>query len=193
MADWKKDLSKHSSYAGGGGTVKKCACGRDINRPGTDICGVCYSKQKNGTGSPTTVFHSSTVQASSLPIEYLAGGYFIEKNGKSYIKEEVFIKWAIEVSTALKQQLLTPAAIRRYFSKLRAIEYKYKADRDFELAREGIFAFSRDVHYTENRGVTPPLFTQFIEANAKEAKKDAQHFRAFVEHFQSVVAYFKER
>jgi len=40
---------------------------------------------------------------------------------------------------------------------------------------------------------TPHLFSLFIERNIQEAKKGGEHFRAFVEHFQSVVAYFKDK
>jgi len=184
VVDWKKDLGKLSSEHGGGG-VKKCACGKEITRPGSDICGVCFSKKKNSPNGPPIV--------AKLRDGYLDGGYFYTKNDKNYIREDVFIKWAQDISYDLKQQGLTSAAIRRFFSKLRAVEHKYKMTRDFELAREGIYAFVRDVTYTENRGVTPSLFSKFIEKNISEAKKSPDHFRAFIEHFQSVVAYFKDK
>lgn len=194
MADWKEKLGNHPSYSGGG-QMKKCACGREITRPGTDICGVCYSKQKQGSNTASTqhTYSGGSSTTATLPKGYLDGGYFETKNSKQYIREEVFITWAKEMSASLKSEGLTPAAIRRFFSKLRAIEYKFKTTRDFDLAREGIYAFSRDVAYTENRGVTKFLFTKFIELNCAEAKKDAEHFKAFVEHFQSVIAYFKEK
>lgn len=167
----------------------KCKdCGKPLKDPKFTYCWDCNAKHKAGDGG-----HVIAPAATGLPKGYLVGGYFETQNGKQYIREEVFIAWAKEVSAALKADGLTPAAIRRFFSKLRAIEYKFKTTRDFNLAREGIYAFSRDVAYTENRGVTKPLFSKFIELNCAEAKKDAEHFRAFVEHFQSVVAYFKEK
>lgn len=183
--DWKKDLGKLSNEHGGGG-VKKCACGNIINKEGARQCHQCYKKTKEGGGSPMAA-------PPKLPDGYLNGGYFEVKNNKNYIKEDVFIKWAQELSNSLKQQGLTSAAIRRFFSKLRAVEHKYKMTRDFDLAREGIYAFVRDVTYTENRGVTPSLFSKFIEKNISEAKNSPDHFRAFIEHFQSVVAYFKDK
>ena len=189
MGDWKKDLSKHPSNSGGEALAKKCACGKDISKPGSDICGVCYMRKKNSQGTP----HGSTSAGAKLPVGYLDGGYFNTINEKRYIKEEVFITWARVVSNDLKQQGLTSAAIRRYFSKLRAIEYKFKMNHDFNSAQEGLYAFIRDVSYTENRGVTPPLFSRFIETNVTEAKKSSDHFRAFIEHFQSVVAFFKDK
>ena len=190
MGDWKKDLGKHSSYSGGGSSVKKCEkCGKPLKDDKFKFCFACNEVMKAGGGGG---FPS---HASKLRDDYLEGGYFDEKNGKNYIKENVFIKWAQEVSSDLKLQSppMTSAAIRRYFSKLRAIEYKYKMNHDFDLAREGIYAFARDVSYTENRNVTPVLFSRFIEKNIAESKKSPEHFRAFVEHFQSVVAYFKDK
>jgi CRISPR-associated protein Csm2 len=191
MGDWKTQLDKHPSNKGGGGG-KKCAtpgCEKILKDDKFTYCWDCNAKHKAGDGG-----HGGIPPiVATLPKGYLAGGYFETKNGKQYIREEVFITWVKEMSAALKAEGLTPAAIRRFFSKLRAIEYKFRTTKDFDLAREGIYAFSRDVAYTENRGVTKPLFSKFIELNCTEAKKDAEHFRAFVEHFQSVVAYFKEK
>lgn len=187
MGDFRSQLERHPSNTGGG-SVKKCACGREINRPGTDICGVCYKKKQEQGAS-----QGYSAPQVKLRDGYLSGGYFDTRNGKNYIKEDVFIKWAKDVSVDLKQQGLTSAAIRRFFSKLRAVEYKFKINHDFDSAREGLFAFVRDVSYTENRNVTPTLFSQFIGVNIELAKKDADHFRAFIEHFQSVVAYYKDK
>jgi len=187
MNDWKKDLVKHFGGSTGGVLMKKCACGAPIKDERFDQCFKCSQKNQGKQDS------GYAAQGSALPKGYLEGGYFETKDGKNYIKEAVFIAWAREVSNALKVQGLTAAAVRRFFSKLRAVEYKYKTNHDFNLAREGIYAFVRDVSYTENRGVTPVLFSRFIEANVEQAKMDAEHFRAFVEHFQSVVAYFKDK
>ena len=172
--------------------MKKCACGAVIKDERFSQCYACSQKNR---GAQHVSSNTPQATIAALPSGYLSGGYFEFKDGKNYIKEEVFISWAKEISIALKQQNppLTSAAIRRFFSKLRAVEYKYKTNHDFNLAREGIYAFVRDVSYTENRGVTPALFSRFIEANVEQAKKDAEHFRAFVEHFQSVVAYFKDK
>lgn len=190
MGDWKTQLGKHPSNASGGGG-KKCAtpgCGKILKDDKFKYCFSCNEAMKSGGGTGSAVSASSALRDG-----YLSGGYFETKNGKNYIREDVFIKWAREVSSDLRQQGLTSAAIRRFFSKLRAVEYKFKMNHDFDSAREGLYAFVRDVSYTENRNVTPQLFSRFIEANIAEAKKDTEHFRAFIEHFQSVVAYFKDK
>lgn len=85
MADWKEKLGNHPSYSGGG-QMKKCACGREITRPGTDICGVCYSKQKQGSNTASTqhTYSGGSSTTATLPKGYLDGGYFETKNGKPY-------------------------------------------------------------------------------------------------------------
>lgn len=183
MGDWKTDLGKYSSGTGGG-AVKKCKCGKSINNPKFDLCYDCSQKARSPEAVP---------QSASLPVGYLEGGYFEEKNGKKYIKEAVFIGWAKDISAGLRQQGLSPTSIRNFFNKLRAVEFKYKVSKDFDLAKQDIYSFSRDVKYTENRKVTPTLFTEFIERNAELAKRDPLHFKAFVEHFQSVIAFYKEK
>lgn len=171
MEDWKKKLEK-------AGSPKVCKdCKGPLKDPKFTYCLACNKKHSPSAG---------------LPADYLIGGYFNAINDKNYIKEEVFMRWAKDTSTALREKKMTAAAIRRFFSKLRAIEYKYKMTHDFELARVGLYSFPSDASYTENRRVTPPLFTEFIEKNIAEAKKDTEHFRAFVEHFKCVIAYFKE-
>jgi CRISPR-associated protein Csm2 len=183
MGDWKTDLRKYLAGTGGG-AVKKCKCGKTINNPKYDLCYDCNQKSR-GT--------EAALQPPKLPDGYLEGGYFDEKKEKKYIKEAVFISWAKDVSAALRQQGMSPTAIRNFFNKLRAVEFKYKVGKDFDLARQDIFSFCRDVKYTENRGVTPALFTAFIEQNVELAKQDPLHFKAFVEHFQSVIAYYKSK
>ncbi len=180
MGDLKSQLEKHSGYKGE--VTDKCKCGK-TKKPEFPTCWECSQKAKGGSGIITP----------GLRAGYLDGGYFEVKNGKNYIKESVFIKWAQDVSADLKKQSMSPTAIRNFFNKLRAVEYNYKATKDFDRTRQDIYAFCRDVKYTENRGVTPELFTKFIEVNIAEAKKDDEHFKAFVEHFQSVIAYFKDK
>jgi len=188
MGDWQKNWGKLSNHSGGGGTKKCQKCGKPLKDDKYQYCWDCNQKMRTGGGV-------AGVPASKLPDGYLSGGYFIANKDKNYIRKEVFIDWAQDVSQALKQQTpaMTSAAIRRFFSKLRAVEYKYKMNQEFDLAKEGIYAFVRDVTYTENRGVTPSLFSRFIEKNVDEARKSPDHFRAFIEHFQSVVAYFKDK
>jgi CRISPR-associated protein Csm2 len=183
MGDMRGELDKHFGHGGG---QDKCKCGKPKKQE-FPTCWECSQKARGGGHA------SSSTATIKLRDGYLEGGYFDIKNGKNYIKEAVFIKWAQDVSADLKQQGMSPNAIRNFFNKLRAVEYNYKSTKDFDRTRQDIYTFCRDVKYTENRGVTPLLFTSFIEANIAEAKKDADHFKAFIEHFQSVIAYFKDK
>lgn len=183
MGDMKSQLGKHFNQEG---SQDRCKCGKP-KKPDFPTCWECSQKARGGGNT------HSFASVPKLRDGYLAGGYFEVKNEKNYIKEDVFIKWAQDVSADLKQQGMSPTAIRNFFNKLRAVEYNYKSTKDFDRTRQDIYAFCRDVKYTENRGVTPLLFSSFIETNIAEAKKDAEHFKAFVEHFQSVIAYFKEK
>ncbi len=185
MRDWKSDLAKKHGDGKGGGEVKKCKCGKTISNPKFDLCYDCSQKAR---GSQQIISNSS---GAKLPEGYLQGGYFEEKNGKKYIREEVFVSWAQNVSEALRSSGLLPTAIRKFFTKLRAIEHKYKVSRDFDLVIQDLHSFHRDVKYAESRNVATPLFTGFIEKNSSLAKSDPEHFKAFVEHFQSVIAYYK--
>lgn len=175
----------------------KCACGKEKEDSSKRSCSDCFKKWKNAQNvSSSTNNAAKTANHSSppagLPTGYLSGGYFEKKNDKDYLREEVFIEWAKKVSQALQAQKMTSAATRRFFNKLRAVEYEYKnkQDKDFDRVREKLSAFPRDVAYTENRGVTPHLFTRFIELNIAQAKESPKHFDGFIEHFQSVIAYF---
>jgi CRISPR type III-A-associated protein Csm2 len=184
MRDMKSEMGK--SFSQSAGAYDRCSCGKRklSNFP---TCRDCAQKGKSNS------YQSSNKNAKSLRDGYLADGYFEIKNGKKYIKEAVFIKWAQDVSADLRSEGLSPTAIRNFFNKLRAVEHNYKVSNDFDKTRQEIYSFCRDVKYTENRGVTPELFTKFIDANIALAKEDPEHFKAFIEHFQSVIAYFKDK
>jgi len=183
MGDIKSEMSKRFEQSN---SSAFCSCGKRKD-PKFPTCRDCSTKGK------FNAYQSSNRKAIALRDGYLTGGYFETKNGKNYIKEAVFIKWAQDISADLRGERLSPTAIRNFFNKLRAVEHNYKVSKDFDKTRQDIYSFCRDVKYTENRGVTPELFTKFIDANIALAKKDPEHFKAFIEHFQSVIAYFKDK
>ncbi|MEI6125150.1 MAG: type III-A CRISPR-associated protein Csm2 [Pseudomonadota bacterium] len=186
MRDIKSQLQNRGGTSETGGTKKCSKCGKPLKDPKFTLCFSCNQAERGAN-------QNSTGGDRGLAHDYLEGGYFDEKNGKKYIKEAVYITWAQDVSAALRNQNMSPTAIRNFFNKLRAVEFKYKVNKDFDLAKQDLFAFCRDVKYTENRSVTPALFTIFIEKNIELAKVDSLHFKAFIEHFQSVIAYFKNK
>lgn len=184
MRNLKSEMNKSSNKQTI--TGDRCSCGKP-KKSNYPTCYDCAQKRKS------VASQSLKSRTSALRDGYLAGGYFEIKNGKNYIKEDVFINWAQEISADLRREGLSPTAIRNFFNKLRAVEHNYSVTKDFDKTRQDIYSFCRDVKYTENRGVTPELFTKFIDSNITLAKKDPEHFKAFIEHFQSVIAYFREK
>lgn len=182
MGDWKQQLQKVETTS-----VRKCVCGKIIKKQGEERCYDCYLKAKAGSGA-----NVATQSVLTLPKDYLNGGYFEQKDGKGYIKEEVFMSWAKDISTLLAQQGMTASTIRKFFTKLRAIESKFKSTKDFNLARQDMCAFIPAVTYATERGVAPHLFKTFIANNVEIARADEANFMAFIKHFESVIAYFKE-
>lgn len=188
------------------GTCRTEGCNKPTTEERHPFCPDCNRKKNQAAAGSSKVVSSGNNKVSvatppspvppsvsGFPENYLPDGYFNKINGKLYIKEEVFTSWAIDVSTKLKLQKMTSTKLRGFFTKLRSVEYRYKeAGRDFERAKEKLYSFKRDAKNSENKGVTPELFTKFIDKNIDLATKDMEHFMAFVEHFQSVIAYFKD-
>lgn len=132
---------------------------------------------------------SSRSHAELAP-DYLKNGYFNE-NGR--LREEIFTLDAENVAAVLSANEMTSAAIRRFFNKLRGIDARFKSSRDFESTKEDLYGFYPQAAYAVGRKVAPEQFRKFIEKNIKLAVIDEKHYKGFVEHFQSVVAYFKEK
>jgi CspA family cold shock protein len=123
--------------------------------------------------------------------DYLANGYFEEKDGKRYLRPEVLDTLAIDVAKVLGNQGMKPHQMRRFFNKARGIESKLERVKDFETMKADIYGFKRDVAYQVGRKVVPEEFQQFINRNVELAVQDEASFRqGFMEHFESVLAYF---
>lgn len=139
-------------------------------------------------GSPARQGQAEST-STGLGSNYLKDGYF---NDSGYLREEIYTTEATRVAGVLSSKNMTSAALRRFFNKLRGIDSRFKSGSDFEEIKPGLYAFQRDVAYAVGRGVVPEEFRQFINTNIRLAIIDPKHFKGFVEHFQSVLAYFKE-
>lgn len=131
--------------------------------------------------------------AQGLGGDYLKNGYFHFVNGKPYLREEIFTTEAELVARVLSTKGMTSASLRRFYQKVMGINQRFKDTGDFEEAKPCLFSLYPNAAdaVTRNNNV-PEEFRQFINKNVKLATKDAYHFKGFVEHFQSVLAYFKE-
>ena len=121
---------------------------------------------------------------------YLKNGYF--KDG--YLRKEIFTDEAVKVAEKLAEKGMSKAALRRFYNKLRGIYARYKDTRNFEEIKPALYSFypnATDATMRNNNNV-PYEFRHFININVALAEKDPEHLKGFVEHFQSVLAYFKE-
>lgn len=116
-------------------------------------------------------------------------GYFDEKN---YLRAGIFKEEAKEVANILADLKMTPTSLRAFYNKLKEIESRYKANKDFDLIKPSLYAFERDVAYQVSRGVVPNEFRKFININADLASRGPKELNGFVEHFLSVLSYFKD-
>jgi CRISPR type III-A-associated protein Csm2 len=95
------------------------------------------------------------------------------------------------VAKVLGNQGMKSHQLRRFFNKARGIESKLDREKDFEAIKEDIYGFKRDVAYQVGRGMVPEDFQRFIDRNVELAVQDEASFRrGFLQHFESVLAYF---
>jgi CRISPR-associated protein Csm2 len=116
-----------------------------------------------------------------------------EKQLKKVVRPEVVDELAISVAKVLgnAKPEMKSHQLRRFFNKMRAIEAKLDTVESFELVKSDILGFKRDVAYAAGRDVVPSEFKHFIDRNVELAAQSEENFRqGFIEHFQSVLAYF---
>jgi len=122
--------------------------------------------------------------------EYLANGYF-EDEHQAVVYPQVLDDWAIEIAKLLGNKKMPTHQFRRFFNKARSIADRLESGASFETVRAGILSLKRDAARAVGRGVVPEEFKVFIERNVALATKNAASFqKGFMDHFQSVLAYF---
>ncbi|MBI5194801.1 MAG: type III-A CRISPR-associated protein Csm2 [Nitrospirae bacterium] len=187
MSDWKDKLRNSGFNKGGGKEMKKIceSCKKEFlpKEPHHKTCSDCNKKKYEGTSG----LYNSKIK---LPDNYLGDSYF---DDKGYLRESIFKEDAKVVVNALAAENMTPTALRAFYNKLKAIENRYKiSNNDFDLIKPSLYAFERDVAYQASRGVVRDEFRKFININAELAIKGPKEFKGFIEHFLSVLAYFKD-
>lgn len=183
-ADMKRAFEK--AGMGAGTPHKPCQeCGQSFvpKEPYHKVCSECNRKkrQSGGDGQSGGYRH--------LGPNYLSDGYF---DDKGYLREGIFKDDAKEVARVLYSQRMSPTSLRAFYNKLRAIESEYKMSNNFDAIKPKIHAFERDVAYQISRGVASEEFRKFIVTNISLAVKGPKEFKGFVEHFLSVLSYFKD-
>jgi CRISPR/Cas system CSM-associated protein Csm2 small subunit len=125
---------------------------------------------------------------SSLPADYLAGGYF---DADGHPQPELVEHVALEVARAFDQAGLTNKQLRRLFAKVRTIEGRLATGAAFAELRSDVATLRPNAASAVQRGMAPPILFEFIEANVPLAKENERAFlKGFVRHFTAVTEWF---
>jgi len=89
----------------------------------------------------------------------------------------------------------SPTALRNFFAHVRAVEAEFKAHGDFSKVQAGLLQLKKAAEYQLKRKESPitAAFADFIKLNSDKAMQNDTSFRAFVAHFESVVAFFPKK
>lgn len=127
----------------------------------------------------------------SLPDDYLKAGYF-DDSGR--FRKELFIGWPEQIVSGLKGKM-SATALRKFFDEAKTILSVAEGQEDaFENVRHRVWKLKALVHNATKKkdSNTPFLFAKFIEANIPHAEQSLKAYKAFVLHFECIVAFFKE-
>jgi CRISPR type III-A-associated protein Csm2 len=120
---------------------------------------------------------------------YLNTGYFDESGN---YRREIYIDWAKAIASKLKQDKMTSASIRRFYGRVRALSTMFRDEETFQRNKHELQKLIPLVYYSLQRDQAnvPESFKDFLEVNVRLAEQSLKDFKAFVDHFQSVVAFF---
>lgn len=180
MGDLKSELSKHFKGSGGN-AVKKCKCGKSINKPEFDQCYSCSQNGKTG----------ATQQSANLPDGYLVGGYFDEKENLS---EKYIVEYADDIANKMcsARPAMTNHQLRRFYGHVRANANRLEMTANFHAVYIDLKKLVPFVSEAKGKGKVPDLFYNFIINNLKAIRPEHEEdfTKGFLEHFQAVVAFF---
>jgi len=181
---------------------KKCRqCGKPTLSEEYELCLQCSSaKRKYRVGAKVQNARQKENLATNgggraaFDSDYLLGGYFDEKGN---LRREVIVEWPEKVASELSEKGMTETALRRFFMQVKALELKRRSGESFDRLRPKILKLIPQVVYavsrsTQSSGV-PGSFKEFVDRNVELAGENKENFKAFAEHFECVVAFFKER
>lgn len=167
-------------------------------------CYDCFKKQRGkgssgrGPGGRNSGGRERRRQSAAdahLPDGYLSQGYF-DNDGNLF--RELVTKLPEEIARKLGVGGVTSTQLRRFFNKAKTAEQRLDAGEPFnsvvptvlELKQHAANSVGRAQGKNEQAGLE--LLKQFIDKNVDAAVADEIAFRkAFLLHFQGVVAYFK--
>lgn len=149
-------------------------CGKVLTNDRYDICNDCHQS--------TESFRKR------LNDGYLRDGYF---DSKGNIRREIIIDFPQQMAYLLSSNRMGSAALRRFFTRIKAIERHAEQSPDFDRIKPELYNLQSAVRYSRGRNIVPKEFVQFIDSNVELASQGQEHLKAFIKHFESVIAFFK--
>lgn len=136
-------------------------------------------------------------QTPTLPIEYLQDGYFendSEKDGKK-LKREFILDYAKDLSEkfAFKNKM-KKYNLRKFYNYCIQLKVKMNArGGKIEYILEDIAKLVPLSFQAVNKSpsIAPQIFAEFFEKNVNAIKTE-DDFKAFLKHFEAIVAYFEK-
>ena len=133
-------------------------------------------------------------QHSSLPRDYLKDGYFDKGSElKDKMKNELLLTTAQFIADNIKisKPELRNHQLRRFFDYCRNIENRLKLNNDdyarVETDVVKLVALAADAH---SKKKIPRIFYHFISENVRSINGHGENFKAFMQHFEAVVAFY---
>ncbi len=131
----------------------------------------------------------------ALPEGYLTGGYYLDPE-KEKLKKEYITKYPKSIAKSLEhdggKEANKRSQIRKFYEYLLRVDRKmHLKDNDYSMVEADLEALVPFVSYAGKRKLVSRLFQQFIEENVR-AVRDEKDMRAFVKHFEALVAFTKK-
>ena len=130
-----------------------------------------------------------------LPEGYLAGGYY-QDSDKQKLKKEYICDFAKDIAKILEKdggrEANKRTQIRKFYEYLLRVNQKMNMKNyDLSYIEADLAKLSPYVQYAGSRKVVSKVFVEFIEKNVA-AIKGEEDLKAFVSHFESLIAYMKK-
>lgn len=128
------------------------------------------------------------------PAGYLENGYY-EDSEKQIRRKEYILSYARDIAQTLEldggNNKNKRSQIRKFYDYCVRVRQKLDTKGSFSYVEADLANLDPMASQQKNRNVVSDSFYRFVNMNVK-AVKDEQDFRAFVLHFQSIVAYMKK-
>jgi CRISPR-associated protein Csm2 len=150
---------------------------------------VAYNDNYNKGNNYSKGRPNSPYQAPVLPKDYLVDGYYEVKNGKQVLKCEYILEFAKQISkNFIDGNKNKSSQLRKFYDYCMRLQQTLATGNDFAAIQADFSRLVPFVEYAKTRGRVTPLFVDFIKQNVA-AVKNKEDYRAFVKHFEAIVAY----